>query len=225
METVCASTNPVEQSSSIVQSNAQSNAGRRRLCRQANRWNNRPRLFNQMLNLMLARDGCARKQISGTIVLVVQSNTQSNAQPGTVVPPDKLVEQSPSIVQMKSDNVNCGGFDVVIGNPPYGADLSLDERTYLEKKFKLQSTDTACLFMGLATTLLKNNGYNGFIVPKPFLYASNWIKIREKLLDNIQQIVDCSKVWKEVKLEQIIYIQQKICTIILMNLIYEMIVK
>ena len=140
---------------------------------------------------------------------IVQSNAQSKAQPGTVVPPDKLVEQSPSIVQMKSDNVNCGGFDVVIGNPPYGADLSLDERTYLEKKFKLQSTDTACLFMGLATTLLKNNGYNGFIVPKPFLYASNWIKIREKLLDNIQQIVDCSKVWKEVKLEQIIYIQQK----------------
>ena len=182
-ETVVPPSKSVEQSSSIVQSNAQSNA---------------------QPGTVVPPSKSVEQSSS-----IVQSNAQSKAQPGTVVPPDKLVEQSPSIVQMKSDNVNCGGFDVVIGNPPYGADLSLDERTYLEKKFKLQSTDTACLFMGLATTLLKNNGYNGFIVPKPFLYASNWIKIREKLLDNIQQIVDCSKVWKEVKLEQIIYIQQK----------------
>ncbi|HRT68265.1 MAG TPA: N-6 DNA methylase, partial [Bacteroidota bacterium] len=118
-------------------------------------------------------------------------------------------KEFPQVLGIRDRGQGNAGFDVVIGNPPYGAELNQEERNYLEKKFKLQNTDTACLFMGLATNLLKNNGYNGFIVPKPFLYASNWIKIREKLLENIQQIVDCSKVWKEVKLEQIIYIQQK----------------
>ncbi|MCX7999795.1 MAG: N-6 DNA methylase, partial [Leptospiraceae bacterium] len=39
-----------------------------------------------------------------------------------------------------------GGFDVVIGNPPYEADLSELERKYLENRFQLGNTDTACLF-------------------------------------------------------------------------------
>lgn len=102
-----------------------------------------------------------------------------------------------------------GGFDVVIGNPPYGADLSPSERDYLECSFKLGNTDTAALFMVKQTQLLKEKGWGGLIVPKPFIYSSNWIKIREKLLKSILHIADVSKVWKEVKLEQVIYFYQK----------------
>lgn len=101
------------------------------------------------------------------------------------------------------------GFDVVIGNPPYGAELNEDERTYLENKFNMKNTDTACLFIGHSANLLNNKGINGFIIPKPFVYASNWKMIREKVLNNIIEIVDCGKVWKEVKLEQIIYFIDK----------------
>jgi len=101
-----------------------------------------------------------------------------------------------------------GGFDVVIGNPPYGAELSDNERLYLESNFKLHSTDTACLFMGLAIKILNSKGINGFIVPKPFVYSSNWKMIREKLCNGLIEIVDCKKVWKEVKLEQVIYFFQ-----------------
>ncbi len=98
-----------------------------------------------------------------------------------------------------------GGFDVVIGNPPYGADLEEKDRTILENKFKLGNTDTACLFIGLSILLLRSKGINGFIVPKPFVYSSTWENVREKLLEGLTEIVDCSKVWKEVKLEQVIY--------------------
>ncbi len=98
-----------------------------------------------------------------------------------------------------------GGFDVVIGNPPYGADLKEKEREGLEKEYKMNNTDTAVLFMKLATKLINKNGINGFIVPKPFVYSSTWKKIREELLDGLAEIVDCGKVWKEVLLEQIIY--------------------
>jgi type I restriction-modification system DNA methylase subunit len=105
--------------------------------------------------------------------------------------------------------MNRGGFDAVVGNPPYGGELSSFERTYLERKYAIGSTDTAALFMVKQLILLKKNGYGSFIVPKPFIYASNWKKTRTALLDKITEIVDCSKVWKTVKLEQVMYFVRK----------------
>jgi len=101
------------------------------------------------------------------------------------------------------------GFDVVIGNPPYGAELDKASTTYLQKKFPIGNTDTAALFLILSKQLMKSQGYNGFIIPKSFTYASNWSKTRDILLPDIFGIVDCSKVWKEVKLEMSIYLSQK----------------
>ena len=98
-----------------------------------------------------------------------------------------------------------GGFDVVIGNPPYGAQLRKIEQEHLEREYKLKSTDTACLFMGLALRLAKDKSPISYIIPKPFLYASNWKTIRNVMLPLLNSIVDCSKVWSEVKLEQIIF--------------------
>ncbi len=98
-----------------------------------------------------------------------------------------------------------GGFDIVIGNPPYGANIE-HEKTF----FEIQSGESAILFMQLARQLLKNNGIAGFIVPKPFLYSSSWEEIRSVLKEEISHIVDCGKVWDEVKLEQVIYISHKL---------------
>lgn len=102
-----------------------------------------------------------------------------------------------------------GSFDVVVGNPPYGADLKEKDREWLDKRYETNNNDTAVLFMKLATELLNKNGINGFIIPKPFVYSSTWKKIREELLDGLTEIVDCGKVWKEVLLEQIIYFYSK----------------
>ncbi len=102
-----------------------------------------------------------------------------------------------------------GGFDVVVGNPPYGADLKEKERILLEEKFKLGNTDTAVLFIGLSKSILKSKGINGFIIPKPFVYSSTWAKVRQEVIQGLKEIVDCGKVWKEVKLEQVIYFYVK----------------
>ncbi len=99
-----------------------------------------------------------------------------------------------------------GGFDAIVGNPPYGAELYTFERDYLKNKYNIGNTDTAALFLLKSKSILKSQGYNGFIIPKAFTYASNWKKAREILLSDIFEIVDCSQVWNEVRLEMCIYL-------------------
>ena len=95
---------------------------------------------------------------------------------------------------------------MVIGNPPYGADLSQEERNHLNKRYSLGNSDTAALFSIFALTILRRGGLLGFILPKGLTYASNWEITREKLLNHLVSLVDCSKVWTEVKLEMSIII-------------------
>lgn len=102
-----------------------------------------------------------------------------------------------------------GGFDAVVGNPPYGAELSKSEREYLERRFKLGNTDTACLMMKQALIMISTTGYLSYIVPKAFTYSSNWKEVRKYFLDDLLNIVDVSKVWKEVKLEQTVFVLKK----------------
>jgi hypothetical protein len=115
----------------------------------------------------------------------------------------EFAKQTQNIKSAKND-----GFDVVIGNTPYGAGLMKTERDYLENKFNAGNTDTAALFMLYARKLSKTSGKNGFIIPKAFTYASNWQTVRDILLPDIEKIADCGKVWQNVKLEMSIYINQ-----------------
>ncbi len=102
-----------------------------------------------------------------------------------------------------------GGFDVILGNPPYGADLSDEEQFFYNFKFNLSTTDSAALFINNFYNLLNSKGKLGFIIPKAFCYASNWEKIRKILWKNIEALIDCHKAWSEVKLEQVIIIASK----------------
>jgi type I restriction-modification system DNA methylase subunit len=106
-----------------------------------------------------------------------------------------------------------GGFDVVIGNPPY---------FILKKKDPLQSVryfnglskgviNSAAIFVKRGFNLLKTGGYLGFIIPKSFLYVESWSPLRKFLLEktHLLQIIDVSKAFKDVKLEQVIIIFKK----------------
>jgi len=64
-----------------------------------------------------------------------------------------------------------GGFDVVIGNPPYGASFSKKDIDYLSKTYKHQSyqLDSYLVFTEKVDLLVKENGYVGFIMPNTWL--------------------------------------------------------
>lgn len=101
-------------------------------------------------------------------------------------------------------------FNIVVGNPPYGAKLSKEEQKYLNKEYIKGGSETAISFIKLAyDKLLKNDGKLSYIVPKSFTFSSNYIPIREEIFNNIDTVIDCKKVWKEVKLEQTIFMVDK----------------
>lgn len=74
-----------------------------------------------------------------------------------------------------------GGFDVVIGNPPYGAKLTEEERYYLENNFISYEyqVNTYVLFYERGLTLLKEFGVLGFITPSTFTHQHYFQKIRD----------------------------------------------
>jgi type I restriction-modification system DNA methylase subunit len=106
------------------------------------------------------------------------------------------------------DIIKEGRFDIIIGNPPYGSKkiLSEEEKKFIKNKHKfIGSNDTAEMFIEKSFNLLKRNGYFGFIIPKPLTYITSWNQIREFLLTkDIKSIIDVSKAFKDVLLEQVI---------------------
>lgn len=65
-----------------------------------------------------------------------------------------------------------GGFDAVVGNPPYGATLYPLEKAYLQGTYKHQSyqLDSYLLFIELSISkLLRKDGRWGMIIPNPWL--------------------------------------------------------
>ena len=95
-------------------------------------------------------------------------------------------------------------FDVVVGNPPYGAGLSEIEQSYMKKTYDCGSTDTAAIFTYKANFLTKEKANISFIIPKSYCYASNYGQLREINRNQIHKLVDCGKVWNEVLLEQVV---------------------
>ena len=87
------------------------------------------------------------------------------------------------------------GFDIVIGNPPYGASLTNTEKKiyrllYPETQFKI---DTYSLFLLLSIRLLKENGYSYMIIPNTLLDNYFEEEVRKVLLRNkIYEINDLS---------------------------------
>ena len=88
-----------------------------------------------------------------------------------------------------------GGFDVVIGNPPYifsRENFSSKERDYYATKYKAgwEKRNTYLLFMERLLHLLAPSGRGGFIVPNSWLTVESARRIREMYISHISEIDD-----------------------------------
>ncbi|MBA3649698.1 MAG: N-6 DNA methylase [Chitinophagales bacterium] len=79
-----------------------------------------------------------------------------------------------------------GGFDVVIGNPPYGATLTKEVDTYLRSKYQVANyqLDTYILFIERGKRLLNKSGYLGFIIPSAWVASTYDNKLRKYLTED-----------------------------------------
>jgi tRNA1(Val) A37 N6-methylase TrmN6 len=100
-------------------------------------------------------------------------------------------------------------FDVVVGNPPYGAELNKKSKDFLRNKYpELQfKIDTYSVFILKSIELLRKNSYCYFIIPNTFLDNYFEEKIREKLLkqNQVKEVIDLSdNIFKEAVVHSMI---------------------
>ncbi len=84
---------------------------------------------------------------------------------------------------------NFPGFDLIIGNPPWGSQLTKEERAHYFKKFKLSGSrrnlNSFELFVYQSTYLLRSNsGYLALYLPKNLTRSNQYANLRKFILHN-----------------------------------------
>jgi len=110
---------------------------------------------------------------------------------------NKAFDWSNEFPKCNDDNGNFVGFDVVIGNPPYGVSVNTKCTEYFKKNYKSAktiakkqkgSTDTYVLFIEKAFNLAKTNGFVHFIVPISFTAGDSLVALHNLLESNCETI-------------------------------------
>lgn len=112
------------------------------------------------------------------------------------------------------DILSSGGFDFVVGNPPY---VTLKKYKDFDPQESIYSliihgpVNAATLMIGRALELLKGGGILAFVLPRTILYVDSYSKLRKYLLENtkILHIFDLGQKFKDVRGEQVILIIKK----------------
>jgi len=83
------------------------------------------------------------------------------------------------------DVMQAGGFDAVIGNPPYGAWFQSGENSYFCQKYHVFKgvKDVYTCFLEKGFNLLKENGKLSFIVPSAWTGGPRYMTLRSYILD------------------------------------------
>jgi len=107
-----------------------------------------------------------------------------------------------------------GGFDVVIGNPPYGDYFNETEKTYLIKEYPRSFSgtyDIYIFFFTLTLNICKTYGKICFITPNTFISFPQFTALRNLLIEKnkIEQIIDLTKVFEDAIVDTAILLLTK----------------
>lgn len=105
-----------------------------------------------------------------------------------------------------------GGFDVVIGNPPYFK-VRKTNPIRISPTFNAVKTgpvNAAMMFIDRAIGLTKQGGKIGLVLPKMLTYTKGWKGSRKDVLKTrVESAVDCQEAFEGVLLEQILLTMEK----------------
>jgi len=103
-----------------------------------------------------------------------------------------------------------GGFDAVIGNPPYGATLSRTDQDYLQIHYQQAQKfpDSYCYFIVKGSQLLRNEGFMSLIVPNTFCDIESCNDFRKWLLTSkfIESIWQTGWAFKAAIVDTVVFI-------------------
>ena len=110
---------------------------------------------------------------------------------GNSLIPNKNIDTKAIDWPQKFPNViNNGGFDVVVGNPPYiPLELMNDiEKNYYSKNYDgiYRKYDSSILFVEKCMKNMKKNGYLGFIMPLTWQTGDNYLKFRKLIFQKFK---------------------------------------
>jgi type I restriction-modification system DNA methylase subunit/predicted type IV restriction endonuclease len=114
-----------------------------------------------------------------------------------------------------ADIIKGGGFDVVIGNPPYGAEYTAEDKAYFKKHFTYRKgkPETYIFFLEEGIRVMKAGGLLGMITPNAWLTNYYGVQIRNLVLSEseLQDLVDLepTKVFLKAVVDTVIVILAK----------------
>jgi len=90
-----------------------------------------------------------------------------------------------------------GGFDCVIGNPPWSAKISNALNRFISERYSLDMKNLNMFtpFLLLSMKLINEDGVIGLLIPKVFIKNSSYQQIRETIIDNysLVSLIDFGK--------------------------------
>ena len=110
------------------------------------------------------------------------TDLSNNIKCGNSLIDDKTVDKNAFIWQNEFPQIMAnGGFDIVIGNPPYGAELKDNHKLYIKNNFQVfeYQVNSYVLFYELGIKILKENALLGYITPATFSTQFYYRKIRD----------------------------------------------
>lgn len=166
---------------------------------------------------------CCRKKLADWCLNAIEPNQelcdkikQGNSLVGSVSSKDRGLrirysfnwfEEYPEV--MKRTNA---GFDIILGNPPYGNILSNEERKYIESEYPFLvgknrngTWNSAAHFIVRAKMLLRKRGELALLIPNSILRVNQFKKTRDFLLDELRlwKITDEGSPFDDVTLEMV----------------------
>lgn len=104
------------------------------------------------------------------------------------------------------------GFDAVVGNPPWGANLDATTLKSLRTTFEAHGwNDSYAFFMQLATTLVRRRGISVFLTPSSWLTVGIYEGVRRYLFREgaFKEICYLYRVFDDVNLDEAVYFHQR----------------
>jgi len=166
-----------------------------------------------------AYTNCVSKSVCG---ISTDTFTTEQSEIESALPDDiqhSSVEITRNISTDELHNLNClhwpieysrvfddGGFDIVIGNPPHGADISSLERELIEQEYELtnDAKETSKLFIERSVDACSTNGSVWFVLPKSSCYSYSWRDYRNFVKERIIECIDLGEAFSSVSHEQVV---------------------